>query len=194
MARVISGSAGGRPLKVPRGSRVRPTADRVKEALFSSLGPLQGLVVLDLFAGTGGLGIEALSRGAAQAVFVEADRRTAGLVRANLQLAGVDDRARVVISSAESFAASPIDGPFDLILLDPPYAMPADQVEGLVIDLVQAGAVRAGATIVLERDRHTEAGMPGVLAHTRDRTYGETLLRYFSYQPPTPPSSSEATP
>lgn len=191
MTRVIAGTAGGRRLRVPRGRRVRPTADRVKEALFSSLGSLEGAVVLDLFAGTGGLGIEALSRGAARAVLVESDARTAQVVRTNLDIAGVTDRAQVVVGSAESFARSPAGGPFDLVLLDPPYATAAADVEAVVTDLVRAGAVAVGATVVLERDRHGQAGMLGVLAHIRDRTYGETLLRYFSHEPP-PPSSSEA--
>jgi 16S rRNA (guanine966-N2)-methyltransferase len=120
--RVIAGTAGGLQLKVPR-TGVRPTMDRVKAAIFSSLGEkVIGARVLDLFAGTGGLGIEAMSRGAASAVFVESNRNAAQIVERNLAIAGLDGRVRM----RDAFAyLKDATGPFDIIFADPPYqAMP----------------------------------------------------------------------
>ncbi len=120
--RVITGTARGRRLKELEGEETRPTTDRVKEGLFSVLQfDIEGRRVLDLFAGTGQLGIECLSRGAEHCVFVEARRDAVGLIRENLKLCGLSDRAQVVSGEAMSY----LDGvrePFDLIFLDPPYA------------------------------------------------------------------------
>ena len=116
--RVIAGTAGGLQLKVPR-TGVRPTMDRVKAAIFSSLGEkVIGARVLDLFAGTGGLGIEAMSRGATSAVFVESNRNAARIVERNLAIAGLDGRVRM----RDTFAyLKDATGPFDIIFADPPY-------------------------------------------------------------------------
>ncbi len=120
--RVITGSARGRRLRELEGMETRPTTDRVKEGLFSALQfEIEGRRVLDLFAGTGQLGIECLSRGAASAVFVEQRRDAAALVRENLALTGLQDRARVVQGNALDFLAGCRER-FDLVLLDPPYA------------------------------------------------------------------------
>ncbi len=180
MTRVIAGTAGGRRLKVPDGRSVRPTGDRVKEAMFSSIGDVTDAVVLDLFAGTGGLGIEALSRGAARAVFVERDRRTLAVLRENLEVAGVADRSRVVPSAAAAFAGLPSGGPFDLVLADPPYDVPADKVALLLAQLESAEALRGETRIVLERPAGDEGPVPRFLSHDKDRNYGETVLRYFT--------------
>ena len=122
--RVVAGTARGLRLAVPRDDGIRPTADRVREAVFNALysrGVIAGATVLDLFAGTGALGIEALSRGAARAVFVECSRMHAALVEENLATCGFSDRADVVVADARTWlAANP--GPWDLALLDPPYA------------------------------------------------------------------------
>ncbi len=122
--RVVAGSAGGRRLKAPPGRRLRPTSERVREALFASLGSLgavEGARVLDLFAGTGALGIEALSRGAASATFVDSDSTAVAAIRANLESTGLSDRASVVRSDVMRFLETMCE-PFDLVLADPPYA------------------------------------------------------------------------
>ncbi|MFP4615667.1 MAG: 16S rRNA (guanine(966)-N(2))-methyltransferase RsmD [Thiohalorhabdus sp.] len=120
--RVIGGQAKGRSLRVPRGRGVRPTADRVRETLFNWLqGEVEGSVALDLFAGSGALGIEALSRGADHATFVESARGAQAALRENLALFGEDPRIRVVSASAWRFLEGPAERPFDLVFLDPPF-------------------------------------------------------------------------
>lgn len=176
--RVIAGTARGRRLEAPRGSRTRPTADRVREALFSALARLlDGARVLDLYAGSGALGIEALSRGAGHATLVEQDARTARLIRRNLAAADVADRADVVTADAGRWAASYSGMPFDLVLADPPYAQPL----GPLLDLVAGLPLTAGATVVVERDRRGDdtPGVPEGLEHVRDRRYGDTVLRTY---------------
>src|SRR5690349_5632379 len=124
--RVIAGEARGRRLTTPKSQRVRPTADRVKEALFnilvSRLGELEGMRVLDIFAGTGNLGIEALSRGAAYAVFIDSHRDSAELIRKNLEITRFSERAKLVLQDAlaalKSLARS--EAPFHLVFLDAP--------------------------------------------------------------------------
>ena len=121
--RVIGGTARGRRLRVPRGKAVRPTADRVRETLFNWLqGELEGAVVLDLFAGSGALGIEALSRGAGHATFVEQSRAAAAVLRENVEAVfGEDPRIRRIQSSAWGVLERPPDRAFDLVFLDPPF-------------------------------------------------------------------------
>ena len=121
--RIIAGQFRGRPLQAPPGIATRPTADRVREALFSMLasrlGPFEDLRVADLYAGSGALGLEALSRGAAHATFVEADTKAQAAIKANAAKLGVSDRVRILGGSA---LALPRSDPFDLILADPPYS------------------------------------------------------------------------
>lgn len=164
--RVVAGIYGGRTLKAPRGRDVRPTADRVREALFSILGPLDGLRVLDLFAGTGALGIEALSRGAASCVFVDVDTRP---VEANLALLDIEAEVR----RAGALSALRADDQYDLVLLDPPYR----DAERLGAQLTEAlpPVLDPSARVVSESDRRhpLELGLP-----LRDeRRYGDTLIR-----------------
>lgn len=183
--RVIAGSARGRRLKAPPGQGTRPTSDRVREAMFSSLAPvLDGAVVLDLFAGTGALGIEALSRGAASAVFVELHAKTAEVLTANLTTAGVAGRAQVVRADAASFVIRRPERPFTLVLCDPPYDAPFDGVIDLLAALHAAGGLAPGATVVVERDRRDpaladEPDLRGLLAIDRRRSYGDTVLLYL---------------
>ena len=122
MTRIIGGSAGGRRLETPRGEATRPTSDRVREALFSAVeswcGTLSGLRVLDLYAGSGALGLEACSRGADHALLVERDRRTAAVITANARTLGLPG-ARVVAASVGTVLASAPDRPYDLVLADP---------------------------------------------------------------------------
>jgi 16S rRNA (guanine966-N2)-methyltransferase len=166
--RVVAGTARGRRLQAPPGSSTRPTADRVREATFNALGSLGALDgdVLDLFAGSGALGIEALSRGAASATFVDADARAVAVVRANLEATGLADRATVVRSDARRF----LDGGerrFDLALLDPPYAFSDDDWAALL------GSLDA-AVAVVESDR--EVALPAPWEVLRSKRYGGTVV------------------
>ena len=183
--RVIAGTARGRPLKSPRGTTVRPTTDRVREAMFSSLAPVvPGARVLDLFAGTGALGIEALSRGAAAATFVERDPATAALLTQNLRTTDLLAAASVVRAEAKVFAGRDHPQPFTLVLCDPPYDVPLGDVIDLLVTLHDSGGLDAAATVVVERDKRDPAltGEPDLrdlLAIQRRRSYGDTVLLYL---------------
>lgn len=177
--RVIAGSLGGRTLVAPAGRATRPTSDRVREAVFSMLGALAGERVLDLFAGSGALGIEALSRGAAHAVFVERDRRALTALRANLDTLGLrDERAEVRpvdVRAAMKNALARGDA-YDLIFVDPPYRHATETGEQVGDGL--AALLAPGGRIVFESDRRQvpELGLP--LSH--ERRYGDTLIRIYA--------------
>ncbi|HUH07713.1 MAG TPA: 16S rRNA (guanine(966)-N(2))-methyltransferase RsmD [Egibacteraceae bacterium] len=176
---MIAGSARSRRLEAPPGRGTRPTSDRVREALFSSLAPVVADArVLDLYAGSGALGIEALSRGAEHAVFVERDPRAAAIISANLERTGLAARATVRRQDAARFAGDPIGGPFDLVLADPPYTAPIEDVFDLLGELRGAGALADSAVVVIERDRRATGDVqsPPWLALERARPYGGTLL------------------
>jgi 16S rRNA (guanine966-N2)-methyltransferase len=180
MTRLIAGVAGGRRLKVPAVG-VRPTGDRAREALFSSLGSLldlDGAHVLDLYAGSGALGLEALSRGAASAVFIESGQRVLPVLRANL--AAVDlPGGRVIGGSVPVVVAGPPPVTFDLVFADPPYDTPLPDVLGVLQSLVAHGWLAAGAVLVVERSsRERPWEWPTPLIGLRDRRYGEAQLRY----------------
>jgi 16S rRNA (guanine(966)-N(2))-methyltransferase RsmD len=177
--RVIAGRLGGRRLVAPRGLATRPTTDRVREALFSALGSVAGARVLDVFAGTGALGIEALSRGAARAVFVENARPALAALRENLAALALQDEARVVAQPAlRAMAGVAADGPFDLVFADPPYAALAE-VPPLVAALTNAGALGAEARFVLEHaSRDPAPALPGLAARPT-RTYGDTAITVY---------------
>lgn len=184
--RVVAGSRGGRRLSAPPGHGTRPTSDRVREAVFSSLGDrVPRAHVLDLYAGTGALGIEALSRGAATATFVEEDRRTTEVIRRNLAELDLRDRAVVVRGSCATFCRAPAGGPFGLVLMDPPYAVALRDLLGLLRALHAAGALAAQTRVVVERSRRDPAlagsgepgiDLPGFLAFDRARSYGDTVI------------------
>ena len=180
MTRLIAGTAGGRRLAVPP-SGVRPTGDRAREGLFNSLGTLldlDGAVVLDLYAGSGALGLEALSRGAAEVVFVESGPRVLPVLRANLAAVGLPG-GRVVAGSVPSVVAGPAAARFDLVLADPPYATPVTEVLGVLAHLVQGEWLAPGAVVVVERSSREEPfEWPTPLAALRERRYGEAMLRY----------------
>jgi 16S rRNA (guanine966-N2)-methyltransferase len=186
VTRVIAGALGGRRLRTPAGHATRPTSDRVREALFSSLGDaVRGSRVLDLFAGSGALAIEALSRGAAEAALVESDKRAATVVKANLEALGLRSAARVHVMTAEAFCAQP-QAAYDVVLLDPPYAMPLPALYALLERLRAAGGLAEGAQVVVERQRrdaHLDAPAPAFLVPERRRTYGDTTLLYFRTEP-----------
>src|SRR5215472_13341715 len=157
MTRVIAGIAGGRRLSVPAGRDTRPTSDRAREGLFATVqairGPLAGASVLDLYAGSGAVGLEALSRGAARALLAEADARAVRVIRANitaLGLAGahvVAGRVERVLATgpAGERAGAAVGGRFDLAFADPPYAMPAEAVSAMLTALITVGLLTPGA-------------------------------------------------
>lgn len=180
--RVIAGTAGGRRLVAPKGDRTRPTADRVREALFSSLqARLPGARVLDLFAGSGALAIEALSRGAAHATLVERARPALAAIRTNLATAGVTDRASVVASELPG-ALAKVEGPFDLVLLDPPYAL----AEHVLVEVLVALPGLCAPDVAIRLERATRAGAPPwphVVLPGRARRYGDTTIHVASLDP-----------
>ena len=169
--RVIAGELGGRRLVTARGARTRPTAERVREAVFSMLGELDGTVVLDLFAGSGALGIEALSRGATRATFVEREPRALAALRTNLTVLALTERARVI--GGDALAALRRDDKYDLVFLDPPYAIVGGLAGALSRDLPDVLA--AGARVVSESDRRAPLAL--ALPLLRERRYGDTLIR-----------------
>ena len=183
--RVISGVAKGRKLgTVPPG--VRPVSDRAREGLFSSLaGAVPGARVLDLFAGTGALGIEALSRGADHVVFVDRSRLAATAVRANLAATHLDDRATVVTAEARSFLSQPhrSGGPFDLVLLDPPYDLQGPALERVLRDLA-TGWLADGWTVALTRGAKSSTPViPVDWVVAKRLRYGDSLVILYREVP-----------
>jgi 16S rRNA (guanine(966)-N(2))-methyltransferase RsmD len=184
--RVIAGRFGGRRLADAPGVGVRPTAERVREALFSALGDLEGARVLDLYAGTGALGIEALSRGASAAVFVEQSRAALAVLRRNLETLELNARsgpARVIRGDACAVLRrlGRAGERFDLVLLDPPYA--SDQALPALEGLVAAGLLAPEAEVVLEASRrHPVTPVAGLVLRDQ-RRYGDTLIARFGPEP-----------
>jgi len=168
--RIVAGEFRGRTIRAPAGRATRPTADRVREALFSVLGPLDGERVLDLFAGSGALGIEALSRGAAAAVFVDSDPRAAEAVRRNLESLGAT--AAVHRRDALAYLRSAREGPFDLVFLDPPYSS-ASELAGELSERLPA-VLSEGARIVSESDKRSPLEL--TLPLVDERLYGDTRI------------------
>jgi 16S rRNA (guanine966-N2)-methyltransferase len=182
--RVIAGRYGGRRLRAPAGAATRPTSERVREAVFSMLGPLDGAGVLDLFAGSGALGIEAISRGAAQAIFVERAAGPREILAANLEALGLGRPTAIVRGGdarPELRAAAARGEVFDLVFLDPPYRQ-AD-VLGPALAGPLAAVLAPGARVVCESDRRLplELGLP----LERERRYGDTLIRLHGRGEPT---------
>ncbi|MGZ6868989.1 MAG: 16S rRNA (guanine(966)-N(2))-methyltransferase RsmD [Frankiaceae bacterium] len=174
--RIVGGLAGGRRISAPRGTATRPTSDRAREGLFStvaSLIELAGADVLDLYAGSGALGLEALSRGAATAVFVECDPRALRVLRANVEALGMVGAVVRAERVERVLAGPPPERAFDLVLLDPPYG---DGVEGVLAALVPAWA---GGVVVVERAAQGPAvSWPSGLSAVKVRRYGDTMLWY----------------
>jgi 16S rRNA (guanine966-N2)-methyltransferase len=179
LARVVAGTLGGRRLSVPRGRSTRPTSERVREALFSALesmrGSLAGAAFLDLYAGSGAVGIEAASRGAARVTCVERDPRALAVVRANVESLGL---TTVEVSSAPvaRLLGDEPGTPFDVVYVDPPYAEPVDDV----LAMLGANAWLAeSAVVVVERaTRDSAPTWPAGLVADRSRRYGDTTLWY----------------
>ncbi|OYO17304.1 16S rRNA (guanine(966)-N(2))-methyltransferase RsmD [Enemella dayhoffiae] len=189
MSRIITGTARGRRLLTPDHQRTRPTSDRVREALFSALvswadgqdqpsdEALRGFSLLDLYAGTGAIGLEAASRGAGPVVLVEADRSTADLARRN----ATDTELAVTVRTAkvETFLAAPALHAFDIVWLDPPYDAPADKLDQVLTALVAGGWLARHGLVVVERSsRGADPTWPPGVGDGWERRYGETTLHF----------------
>jgi 16S rRNA (guanine966-N2)-methyltransferase len=176
--RVIAGEVGGRHLVVPPG--VRPTADRVREALFSALGSdtIEGASVLDLYAGSGALAIEALSRGASRALLVERDRAVADVCRQNLESTDFAGVARVQVGAVLSLVVGvpPPEAPFGIVLCDPPYETPEATVASVLESLLAPGWLAAAAVVVAESAARTPPARPAGFEVFFERKYGDTLV------------------
>lgn len=182
MTRIIGGAAGGRRLATPRGEQTRPTSDRVREALFSAIeswcGSLQGLRFLDLYAGSGAIGLEAWSRGAGVVTLVEQDRRTAALISENARSIGFA-RANVVAAPVASTLRRPPSAPYDIAFLDPPYPLSEDALAADLLALTAEGWLVPDALVVVERShRSPEPRWPDGITGDREKKYGETVLWY----------------
>jgi 16S rRNA (guanine966-N2)-methyltransferase len=182
MTRIIGGTAGGRRISTPRGVNTRPTSDRVREALFSAIeswcGSLSGLRFLDLYAGSGAVGLEAWSRGAGVVTLVEQDRRTAAMISANAHVLGFD-RADVVTGPVAGTLARNPAAPYDVVFSDPPYAQPGRDVTSDLAALRDQEWLVPGAMVVIERgSRDREPDWPDGFIRSREKKYGETVLWY----------------
>ena len=181
MTRVIAGEAGGRRLAVPAGSGTRPTSDRAREGLFGTIvsiaGPLAGRRVLDLYAGSGAVGLEALSRGAAQVTLVESAAPALRVIRANVAALGLPG-AEVVADRVERFLGRAGE-PYHVVFADPPYATSAEQITGVLTALAAHGWLVSGALVVVERaTRSGPLTWPAGYTPDRARRYGEATFWY----------------
>jgi 16S rRNA (guanine966-N2)-methyltransferase len=181
MTRIIAGALKGRRLATPPGDRTRPTSDRVREALFNSLAPggdLEGLRFADLYAGSGAVGIEAISRGAEHALFVESHPLTAKLLRRNLADLAVGDCLVISAPVEKALASAPAE-PYDIVFADPPYAVTDQAVAAMLESLVEHGWLAPDADVVVERaGRDASVPWPAKIAQDRVRRYGTTALCY----------------
>ena len=183
--RIIAGSAKGRRLLSPEGTSARPTSDRAREALFSSLeseyGDLRGIRFLDLFAGSGAVSAEAISRGARACVAVESDRAALAIARSNIEMAqSLSDAEEVMVidSDVESFS-SRISNPYDVIFMDPPYAYPDEDLRDLLVRLLSSGAIVQQSLIVIERASRTDSfPWPDEMHEVKVRKYGNAAIFY----------------
>lgn len=182
MTRIIGGTAGGRRLETPRGDATRPTSDRVREALFSSIeswaGTVSGLRVLDLYAGSGALGLEAWSRGAVHVTSVEHDRATAALIRRNADVLGARG-VEVVTGSVPTVLARGTSQGYDVVFSDPPYPLSEAEVATDLVLLADHGWLAPDALVVLERGKRSKAPQwPLGIEPGRTKKYGETVVHY----------------
>ncbi|RAR45100.1 16S rRNA (guanine(966)-N(2))-methyltransferase RsmD [Paenibacillus sp. MDMC362] len=182
--RVVSGSAKGRPLKSVPGTSTRPTTDKVKESIFSMIGPyFEGGALLDLFAGTGGLGIEALSRGMDRAVFIDVEPKSISTIKDNLRAARLEDRAEVYRNDAgRALKALEKRGySFDLVFLDPPYRF--KNGDELMLDMAERGLLQDSAVVVLEYESsYNYPEKFGDFCCFRTAKYGETAISIYRYE------------
>jgi 16S rRNA (guanine966-N2)-methyltransferase len=175
--RVVAGTARGVPLRAPRGAGTRPITDRVKETLFAIIGGrVIDAAVLDLFAGSGAIGIEALSRGAVHATFVERGRDARAAIRDNLERTKLGAHATVIGDDVLRFLDGRAAGPYDLVILDPPY-----DERAILAPLQRLTAhLAADATVVVKHFWRTELALPDGLTPIRERRFGETMLTFLA--------------
>ena len=184
VTRIIAGAARGRRLAVPAGTATRPTSDRAREGLFATVtavhGPLTGARVLDLYAGSGAAGLEALSRGAAKALLVESDRAAARVIRANIAAVGLPGARLVTGRVAAVLARGPGPGPgFGVVVADPPYAAAEQEITEMLAALRTGGWLAGGALVAVERaSRSGPLAWPDGYAPDRSRRYGEATFWY----------------
>jgi 16S rRNA (guanine966-N2)-methyltransferase len=178
--RVTGGIGKGRRLKVPAGSRVRPTSDKVKQALFNILGgKISGAVFLDLYAGTGGIGIEALSRGAGKVVFVDDARDSLHVIKKNVEQTGFVEHAQIIALQVEKFFKK-ASGQFDIVFLDPPYTL---EQEPLLNSIAESGILKPDSIVVAEHfKKQPSPARAGKLALYREALYGDTVLAFYKLQ------------
>ena len=180
--RIVAGRLRGRRLKVPVDPGLRPTSDRVREALFNILGQdLSGFDALDLYAGSGAIGFEALSRGARRVTFVEANPRSAAALRQSAVDLSVENDVRIIVGRVEDVLdRARLGGPYHVIVADPPYAVAA---EGTLVDKIDAGALLGlHGTLAVEREsRNLAEEGSGRLKLVRTSIYGRTALDFFKY-------------
>jgi 16S rRNA (guanine966-N2)-methyltransferase len=176
--RVVAGTAKGRPIVAPPGRDTRPTSDRAREGLFSTLATLTDLAgarVLDLYAGSGAVGLEALSRGAAAAVLVESDVRAAEVIRRNVTAVGVPG-ARVVVDRVERFLTGP-PAPYDVVFADPPYAL-SDEIVARMLAAAGPWLAPSGVVVVERSAKSPEPVWPDGVEPVQQRRYGDGALWY----------------
>lgn len=182
--RIVGGELRGRALKTPRSSAIRPTTDRTRESLFNILAHgyaenIEGAAVLDLFAGTGAFGLEALSRGARSAVFVENSVEGRALLRDNIEALGLQGRARILRRDATALGPAQRLGPFNLLFADPPYGKGFG--EKALAAAVAGSWIAPGALVLLEERAEIEPETPGSLIPIESRLFGETKLHFYRH-------------
>ena len=178
MLRVLTGTAKGRKLKVPKGQKIRPMTSRVKKSVFDTLGEIQGVSVLDIFAGSGGIGIESLSRGADSVVVVEKDPSVFKIIKENYEHCGFMDKAELICSDYKSALSKLRRGSevFEIIFIDPPYKLYSElQVKDFIDDVSEL--LHDDGVIVIEHDHKIEDTPPGFQRITK--SFGGTHVSYF---------------
>lgn len=188
MTRIIGGVARGRTIRTPAGDSTRPTADRVREALFSSLestlGSLHEVSFLDVFAGSGAVGLEAASRGCSPVTCVERNRSVSAVIASNARSLGLD-QVRVLTVLASALPPGRSGSSYDVAFLDPPYDVPNDTLGLALTALAESGWLAPGAIVVVERSRRGDPwAWPADLRAVRDRRYGDTVLWYGRWELP----------
>jgi 16S rRNA (guanine966-N2)-methyltransferase len=182
VTRIVAGSVGGRRIAVPPGRDTRPTSDRVREALFSTLESLvdvAGCRFVDLYAGSGAVGLEAASRGASAVLLVESAKAAARTVRDNIAVLGLDQTCRLCTATVSIALASGPAEPYDVVFADPPYGVDDRELAGALAVLVDQGWLAPAAVVVLERSvRSPEPTWPDGITMRRARRYGDTVLWY----------------
>jgi 16S rRNA (guanine966-N2)-methyltransferase len=187
VTRIIGGEARGRRIRAPSGEETRPTSDRVREALFSSLeselGTMRGRTFLDLYAGSGGVGLEARSRGAV-VTLVERSPRAGAVIQANVEALGFD-AVDVIVASVGRLRERSAEGPdgFEVVFADPPYGYAATRLTDDLETIATRGWLTPRALVVIERDRRTPWLWPADFTSVRERGYGETMLWYGLWAP-----------